>query len=249
MSAARRGGGGIRHCFSRGLVEHLLAVVVAVAFAGACGLPRDSSGTLDRVRGGVVKVGFAVDTPWVTDSAGQPGGIEPAIVRTLAASINARIAWVRGQESDLLSTLEQRELDLVIGGLTATSPWAAQLAFTMPYYVDTILVGGAPGEAAPSTLERVMVAVKAGDPATAMIRKQGGTPTPVNDVGAAHGAIAASSWRLAQLGRRGNPALELEQNPHVLALSPGENAWLVLVERTLSAHRGDIARALRSATP
>lgn len=103
----------------------------------ACGLPRDSAGTLDRIRRGSMRVGVVVDTPWTTDSAAGAGGIEPALVRSLADSLGTRIVWVRGPEGNLLSSLEKRQLDLVIGGLNAKSPWAQRVALTRPFYIDT----------------------------------------------------------------------------------------------------------------
>ena len=119
----------------------------------ACGLPRDSAGTLDRVRRGSMRVGVVVDTPWTTDSVGGAGGVEPALVRSLADSLGTRIEWVRGPEDELLSQLAKRKVDLVIGGLDAKSPWAQRVAFTRPFYVDTmgqeerqLVMATAPGE-------------------------------------------------------------------------------------------------------
>src|SRR6185369_5924264 len=39
-----------------------------VLLVAACDLPRDSDGTLDRVRGGTMRVGVVIDTPWTKDS-------------------------------------------------------------------------------------------------------------------------------------------------------------------------------------
>src|SRR5438270_13969486 len=97
------------------------ASVFLLALA-ACSLPRDADGTLDRIRGGTMRVGIVVDTPWVTDSSGQAGGVEGALVRDVAQRLNAKIAWAHGEESELLEIMQHRELDLVIGGFTASSP-------------------------------------------------------------------------------------------------------------------------------
>src|SRR3954451_19430078 len=91
-------------------------IALALALAG-CDLPHDSDATLQRVKGGTMRVGIVVDTPWVTDSADGAGGVGAALVRTLASRLGARVQWVRGTESELLQTLSKRELDLVIGGL------------------------------------------------------------------------------------------------------------------------------------
>src|SRR5437764_14048952 len=87
----------------------LATITVALA---SCDLPRDADGTLRRIRGGTVRVGVVVDTPWVTDSAGGFGGVEAGLVRSLARSLEADIVWTRGQQSDLLETLHRRQLDI-----------------------------------------------------------------------------------------------------------------------------------------
>jgi hypothetical protein len=80
-----------------------------------------------------------------------------------------------------------------------------------------------------------------------VVRGKHGVPVPVMDLGATREAIAAPTWRLAQLGRTGNPELELAQHKHVLAVAPGENAWLVRVERLLHAQESHVPAMLRSA--
>jgi polar amino acid transport system substrate-binding protein len=119
-----------------------LLLLSMLAVAAACGLPRDPEGTLDRVRGGTLRVGFVVDTPWVTEAGQGAGGIEGAIAAELARGLGARIAWTHASETPLLTALHDGDLDLVIAGLTKDSPWAAKASFTRPYYVDTTMVHG-----------------------------------------------------------------------------------------------------------
>src|SRR4051812_4006009 len=92
------------------------AIGVLLLGVTACGLPRDTAGTSDRVRHGTMRVGVVADTPWVTDSAGTVRGIEGKFAAELAAELGARIEWVRRPEAELLLALSHRELDLVIGG-------------------------------------------------------------------------------------------------------------------------------------
>ena len=160
-------------------IRWIHAGLILFAAAG-CDLPRDSDGTLDRVRGGTMRVGFVVDTPWTTDSAGGVGGIEGGLVQSLARELGARASWKRGQQDYLLTALQHRELDLVIGGLTADSPWSKQVAFTRPYFTDTVSVSGS-----------------------------------------------------------------LKPREHVLAVAPGENAWLTRVEQMLIAAEGQVSRQAR----
>jgi hypothetical protein len=94
-------------------------------------------------------------------------------------------------------------------------------------------------------LEKVTVALTAGDPAAAQVREKGGVPQFVRNLESASQPVAAPTWRLAQLSRRENPALTLMQTPHVLAASPGENAWLMRIEQMLIARQDDIPRQLR----
>ena len=113
-----------------------------LSLMAACDLPRDPEGTLDRVRSGTLRVGFVVDTPWVTAAGEGAGGIEGAIAAQLARGLGARIAWTHASETPLLTALHDGDLDLVIAGLTKDSPWAARASFTRPYYVDTTVVHG-----------------------------------------------------------------------------------------------------------
>ena len=221
------------------------ARILILFFLAGCNLPRDSDGTLDRVRSGTMRVGVVIDTPWTKDSAGAIGGIEGGMTRALAESLGARIEWIRASEGELLAALQHRELDLVIGGLRATSPWKQQVALTRPFYADTVSIGGAPNQAPPATLDKVPVSLAEGDPAAAEVRKKGGVPRFVPLLDSVRGPIAAPTWKLAQLGRRENPSLRLMEDQHVLAAAPGENAFLMRVELMLIARQAEVPLLLR----
>jgi hypothetical protein len=160
----------------------LIFTIVAVAALAGCDLPRDPEGTLNRVRGGTMRVGMVVDTPWVTDSGEGAGGIERTIVDDLARALGAKVEWRRGPAEKLLETLHERDLDLVIGGFTTKSPWKQQVALTKPYYTDTTVVRG-----------------------------------------------------------------ERKEEPHAVAVAPGENAWQVAVERVLRGKRNEFPALRRAA--
>jgi hypothetical protein len=72
----------------------IVAALAAVAVVG-CQFPADPDGTLERVRGGgtPLRVGVSEHDPWVRLDGGEPGGIEPELVRRFAATIDARIEW------------------------------------------------------------------------------------------------------------------------------------------------------------
>jgi len=218
---------------------------LAVLSIAACNLPRDSSGTLDRVRHGTMRVGLITNPPWVTDSGATTDGVEQQLVKELASRLDARVDWVRRPSSELLEALHRRELDLVIGGLTSTLPWQKEVAFTKPYYTDTIAVGPAAGNGVPGSLNGATVAVERGSAITAELRTQGATPLPVDDVTRATGLVVAPTWKLVSMGRA-DTGFVLQQQPHVLAAAQGENAWLVEIERLLRDRKSAIPGMLRA---
>jgi hypothetical protein len=115
------------------LLAALAAVLVTLL---GCGLsiPSDPDHTLDRVRGGVLRVGASPSEPWlVWGSEREPTGVEAELVRRFADSLDARVEWSRGGEEVLINRLERGELDLVVGGLTAKTPWSEKAAITKPY--------------------------------------------------------------------------------------------------------------------
>ncbi len=216
-------------------------------FALACNLPRDTEDTLERLRGGTIRVGMVVDTPWVTDSGGGAGGVEGAIANELARGLGARIVWTKRSGDELLEGLHEGELDLVIGGLTDALPWKTEVAFTKPYYTDTIVVGASPGAPAIGMLEGQRVAVEAGDPIAAKLRTHDAVPTIVDNVDEAMQPIVGPTWMLDAQGRRWAEPI-LHEEHHVVAVRNGENAWLVHVERFLSERKAAIPASLRGAT-
>jgi ABC-type amino acid transport substrate-binding protein len=115
------------------LVGRLLAAMLLLT---GCNIeiPQDPDGTLDRVRDGVLRVGVSINPPWtVLDNNGEPSGIEPELVRRFADTVDAEVRWTVAGEESLIHQLEEGRLDLVIGGLTAKSPWMSHVAFTRPY--------------------------------------------------------------------------------------------------------------------
>lgn len=114
----------------------LASATVAALVLSGCGaqFPNDPEGTLDRVRGDVLRVGATEHRPFVElDGVGEPTGSEPALVEEFAARLDADIAWETGSEAELLDALEQGELDLVIGGFLDDTPWTEFGAATRPY--------------------------------------------------------------------------------------------------------------------
>ena len=214
--------------------------MIAVATA-SCGIPRDPEGTLARVEGGVLRVGVVDNPPWASvPASGEAAGVEPRLVRVLAAELGAGVEWVPGGESELLAALEHHSLDLVIGGLSAASPWGPKLGFSRPYYTDTLAVAGV---AAEGSLQGVRVGVERDRAGASALESRGAQPVPVAELAAFSGPVAAPVWRLEQLGLSAGEVLDQEKR--VFAAAPGENGWLVRVERFLHARRDSIPALLR----
>ncbi|GGC17188.1 transporter substrate-binding domain-containing protein [Cellulomonas carbonis] len=121
-----------------------IAALVAVALTAGCqvdslaDIPADPRGTLDRVEGGFLRVGVSPNPPWTDLPEGlgdplRPSGREVELVEDFAESLDAEVVWAAGSEEELLGDLETGALDVVVGGLTARSPWASHAALTRPY--------------------------------------------------------------------------------------------------------------------
>jgi DNA-binding transcriptional LysR family regulator len=115
-----------------------LLLAAAVGLATSCGLPHDSHGTLNRVRGGELRVGVTHHPPLDSVAGGTVSGPEPRLAAAIARAARATPSFRLGSESELLEALERRDVDLVIGGLHHDSPWKTRVALTRPYRIDTL---------------------------------------------------------------------------------------------------------------
>jgi len=103
----------------------------------ACGLPRDPEKTSERIASThELRVGVTDNPPWVDATHAEPSGVEPNLVRRYAASTGARVLWTKGSESALVRSLQEHELDLVIGGFDAKTQWSSTAGPTQPFAKD-----------------------------------------------------------------------------------------------------------------
>ena len=114
------------------------AAAAGVLLLAACGLtiPTDPHGTLDRVReDGVLRVGVSPRPGWVevTGGGGAPGGREPRLVEGFADDLDAEVEWTVAGEEELVTMLEEGELDLAVGGFTDANAWVDKVGLTRPY--------------------------------------------------------------------------------------------------------------------
>lgn len=210
-----------------------IAAVIAATLAG-CDIPRDPEGTLERVRGGTMRVGVAEHDPWVIlNASGEPtGGVEVGLVESFAASVDAEIEWFDGSSEELTSALHTRSLDLVIGGFHSQSPFTKDAAFTHPYLTTFTTIGVPPGTGSDPELSGVEVAVEAGSELEGLVRKLDVEVVVVDDVTAFDGPVAIEDWLLDDLGLEPS-SIRITETDHVMAVPHGENAWLTAIERFL----------------
>lgn len=114
----------------------MVVVITCVISTFACGLPRDADDTLAHLRGDTMRVGVSHNPPWTVIATGDTSGVEPQLARDIAHTLGATIHWSAGAESVLLEALRERELHLVLGGLTDDTPWKHEIALSRPYHVD-----------------------------------------------------------------------------------------------------------------
>jgi polar amino acid transport system substrate-binding protein len=233
---------------SRTVAAFLAAVVLLAVLAAGCGIPRDPERTLDRVTGGILRAGITASDPWTTLEGGRPGGVEVELVERFAAELGARVEWVEGSEADLIGALETRELDLVVGGLTADTPWQAKAAITRSYATTRVVVAVPSSQPAPDDIAGLRVAVEAGTDAAGILEdKTDAIAVRVPDVTAVkESAVAVDEWLLADLDLR-DTGVHLSKSKHVMATPMGENAFLVRLERFLIDHQGEVPALLDAA--
>ena len=226
----------------------LAAVALMAVTAAGCGVPRDPESTLDRVRGGTLRAGITASEPWTTLEGGRPGGVEVALVERLAQELGARVEWVDGSEADLIGALEMRELDLVVGGLTADTPWQTKAAITRSYATTRVVVAVPASQPLPEDIAGMRVAVEAGTDAAGILEdKTDAIPVRVPDVTQVRGsAVAIDEWLLADLDLR-DTGVHLSKAKHVMATPMGENAFLARLERFLIAHQDEVPALLDAA--
>jgi ABC-type amino acid transport substrate-binding protein len=125
----------------------VLAVVAPLLVTGSlagCALvpehfPADPKDTLTRVEGGHLRVGVAPNPPWTELPQGaeadplRPSGVEVDLLEGFARTVDAEVVWEAGSEERLVGDLEAGKLDVVVGGLTARTPWSSHAAVTRPY--------------------------------------------------------------------------------------------------------------------
>jgi polar amino acid transport system substrate-binding protein len=223
----------------------LVLLIAAIAAAG-CQYPRDPDGTLNRVEGGVMRVGVTEADPWVVLEGDRPvGGAEVELARRFAREVGARIEWVQGSEEELVDAAKEGQVDLILGGLTNKSRWKKDVAFTRPYVETRAVVGVPPGESFPDDFAGVPVAAELGSEEEGLLaQRTEASVVPVASLAPRAGRPAAVRHYLLDDLRLTDSGTELDKAKHVMAVKLGENAFLVRLERFLLDREDEIERLL-----
>jgi polar amino acid transport system substrate-binding protein len=219
-------------------VTKKLAIVLALTLA-ACGIPRDPEGTLARVSGGVMRVGVTEAPPWIELGEASPDGIEVRLVERFAEQIDAEIEWVEGSEEEIFSALKVRELDLVIAGLTAETPWSSEASITHPYLTTAALVAVPDDTDEPEDIAELEVGVEANTEIAGLLRKTDAQVVEVDDIEDYDGPVAIDNFLTDDLDVV-DTGVRLGESDHVFAVPMGENDWMTAVERFLLERPGEI---------
>lgn len=119
----------------------ILALAIALAgswIASACTTVAERS-TWARVQStGIVRVGYAVEAPFVViDSGGRVSGESPEILRLVMARLGVdSIEWVATRFGSLIMELQRGEFDVIAAGMYVTPERSRSVLFTRPTLRD-----------------------------------------------------------------------------------------------------------------
>lgn len=98
-------------------------------------LPAASEALIDQVvERGVLRVGLAAFEPWVMkNKEGQLYGYDIDVSRKLASELGVKAEFTEFAWEALLPALLDKKIDIIISGLTMTTPRNLKVNFTLPY--------------------------------------------------------------------------------------------------------------------
>lgn len=226
-----------------------LWVTAAAVLWMACGVPNDPEDTFDRIRSrGAIRVGVVDAPPWIdTPRQGEtepPAGVEADLILDLARQQGLDVRWYRGAPEEHFAALEHFDLDLVAGGITASTPWKKHVGTTRPFVTSRVRIGSPPGSEPLSDLEGQRIAVRTATGWETQVRQRGAEPVVLDDPYSSRLPVAAPEWELRAKGYTIGDADPLAESKHVLAVPPGENRWLAVVEEHLASRQEEILTML-----
>ena len=123
----------------RGRLSRAYAVgLVVLAVSGCASIPRDPDGTLEKVIArGELRVCASPSGDLVVLSGADPSGREVDLVEGFAEELGVDVVWTVSGETELVGAMELGDLDVLVGGLHADSPWSDKVAVTRAYAEST----------------------------------------------------------------------------------------------------------------
>ncbi len=201
---------------------------------GGCQFPKDPEGTLNKIRDReTMKVGVTHADPFVNLDGPEPDGVEVELIKEFARHLGVEIEWIEASESQLVELLEGTEIDVMLAGLERQSPLQQEVAFTRPY-ANVEIVLAVPPDADSPDIEGLDVLVEENSEAAAIVEKEtDADPISVPNLTEADGRpVVVEDYLLDELAYR-KTGHSLKETEHCLAVTLGENAWLVELEKWL----------------
>ena len=215
----------------------VLPLLFALPLLVACdGYPRDPKGSLREAQNETLKVGAAEFPPWVRWQNDSVSGTEAELVEQFAHSIGAQVEWIKGSEGMLMRMLEAHELHLVVGGITADSPWRQYVAFTRPYRKQQYVICSTDQNQSPQDIKNQQVALQKDSLLGPQIKGKEGLPQRMDSLENYRGLIAIPAEARSRYSC-GADEIHLKPSEHVMALPMGENALLMALEKFLHGVR------------
>lgn len=223
-----------------------LLVLLLCLLPACASAPADPEATLERVTGGRIRAGISASEPWTMFEDGEPAGVEVELLEDFAAELESEVEWVQGSEEELIGAMELGQLDVVLGGFSAESPWIQHAAMTHPYYTSQVVVAVPEGDEVPDDIAGLEVAVEANTEAAGLLEKTDAVVDRVEDIESVAGPVAVDDWLLDDLGLTPTGVV-LSETDHVMAVRLGENGWLVTLEKFLVSRTADVPELLDEA--
>lgn len=111
-----------------------ICIILFIMLFGCGPYPKDSYKTLQQIIDTkVLKIGVIEHKPWTFLRGGTLQGIEIKIITEFAKSLNVEPQWHIYPESIAIHKLKENQVNIVVGGLTKTTPWNKEIALTRPY--------------------------------------------------------------------------------------------------------------------
>lgn len=218
-----------------------------LALCACAQFPKDAEDNLREVEAGrPLRVGWSAAAPWVrAHPGGEPGGIEPDLLRAWAAARGIRIQWVEAGEAQLVESLTENSLDVALAGFTTSAPHGGLIGMTQPYLTPKVVIGMARGAAAPESWDGVPVTYDPRQPELAgLLLRAGAVPTTGP---ARYRILYEAELGAASLAASGTT---LRTEKRTIATAPAANALTLALDRWLHANRPAIeARLAREGRP